>query len=333
MKKTSNLDGIPLSELQRLAEKWQDEYLKEAHKITDPVGYTIPQAESYHRIVHDTWSVYAYCTSVKVVYIKARYNPYREDKKPIYELTENEKWQRNLKKWADEKQKAKLKAAQAADTELQNLRFSQSVARSKARVFELADCNEFKYFCTFTQDEEKRDRFNLSEFRKDFAMLVRNLNRTRPETEKIKYLLIPEQHKNGGWHMHGLLMGLTPADLRPFELSEYIPERIKKQLREGTQVYDWTRYRRAFGYFTCTEIKSREACSRYVTKYISKDFQKGVRESGEHLFFASQGLKGREAIIKNSTERCFVEDWDFENDYIKVKEFKLSDLKKYTAEN
>lgn len=200
----------------------------------------------------------------------------------------------------------------------ENARFAQSISRTKSRVFELAACNEFQHFCTFTQDEKLRDRFDLSDFRKDFAQLVRNINRGR-ET-KIKYLLIPEKHKNGAWHMHGLLSGLQPDDLRPFELTENIPERLKKMIRGGTAVYDWTRYRRAFGYFTCTEIESREACAKYVTKYISKDLQKTVREGGEHLFFASQGLKGRKTLIKNCADPCPVEKWDFENDFIRVAE-------------
>jgi hypothetical protein len=185
-------------------------------------------------------------------------------------------------------------------------------------------CNEFTHFCTFTQDEKKRDRFDLKEFRKDFAMLVRNLNRERADGAKIKYLLIPEQHKNGAWHMHGLLMGLTDNDLREFSLSEKLPEHIRKQLAKGVKVYDWTRYRRAFGYFTCTEIQNQSACAKYTTKYISKDLQKTVRESGEHLFFASQGLKSRDVIIKQSFDKCPVEKWDFENDFIKVVEIPLS---------
>lgn len=86
---------------------------------------------------------------------------------------------------------------------------------AKARVNELALCNEFEYFCTFTQSDELRDRFDLKAFRKDFAMFVRNENRRREK--KIKYLLVPERHKDGAWHMHGLLMGLTSDDLYPNE--------------------------------------------------------------------------------------------------------------------
>lgn len=245
---------------------------------------------------HDLWNVYDYGDIIKIVYIKSAPKP----QKP-------------------KENRPKFKPIPRSENE----RFSNSISRSKARIFELAMCNEFTFFCTFTQDQKMRNRFDLVEFRKDFAQLVRNLNRNRSENNKIKYLLIPEQHKDGAWHMHGLLMGLEASDLREFSLSEKLPSRLRKQIASGVKIYDWTRYRKAFGYFTCTEIENKTACSKYITKYISKDLQKTVRDRGEHLFFASQGLKGREAIIKNSFEKCPIEQWDFENDYIKVKEIKV----------
>ena len=270
------------------------------------------------KLLHDVYNAYAYGDTVKIVYIKRA----RRLEKPF----EGFNWsyldppkRATPRKIGCEPYEPIMRLRTLDDvSKSENARFSQSISRTKSRVFELAACNEFQHFCTFTQDEKLRDRFDLSDFRKDFAQLVRNINRGR-ET-KIKYLLIPEQHKNGAWHMHGLLSGLQSDDLRPFELSENIPERLKKMIRGGTAVYDWTRYRRAFGYFTCTEIESREACAKYVTKYISKDLQKTVREGGEHLFFASQGLKGRQTLIKNCADPCPVEKWDFENDFIRISE-------------
>jgi hypothetical protein len=249
---------------------------------------------------HDIFNVYAYGDVIKVVYIKRG---------------------RNI---APPKENAVLLPEKRPPTEKKKTEsFSQSVSRAKSRIFELSMCNEFTHFCTFTQDKEKRDRFNLAEFRKDFAQFVRNQNRFRPEARKIKYLLIPEQHKNGAWHMHGLLMGLGENDLKAFSLKDHIPKRIKEQIKNGEAVYDWLKYRKSFGYFTCTEIKDKSACSKYVTKYISKDLQKTIHESGEHLFFASQGLKGRETILKNCAEQCPFTEWDFENEYVKIAEIKV----------
>lgn len=272
-----------------LLNKWGKEYF-EKHP------YLKIEKASARKLKLDCWSLYLYGKTAKIVYTKCAINP--EYIKARNENKKNEKT--TFIKSEDE-------------------RFSNSISRSRSRVFELAMCNEFKYFCTFTQDQKLRDRFNLTEFRKDFTQLIRNINRNRTSENKIQYLLIPEQHKNGAWHLHGLLKGLTNEDLTAFTLKDKIPMKLKKQIMNGETVYNWHRYQRSFGYFTCTEIRNFEATAKYITKYISKDLQAGVIESGNHLFFASQGLKGRETIIKNSYEKCIVDKFDFENDYCKIK--------------
>ena len=288
----------------QLQEWYKSYWINEAKKN----GLTTPPNQHGEQsfLQHDLWSLYDYGDIIKVVYFKSLPNKPNPKNDPLY----------------PEDKPAKPKFEKQSRPE--NERFNNSISRSKARVFELAMCNEFTHFCTFTQDKTKRDRFNLTEFRKDFTMLVRNLNRSRDEAHKIKYLLIPEKHKNGAWHMHGLLAGLTANDLRAFDLSEKLPKRIKDQIKNGVKIYDWTRYRKAFGYFTCTEIESGVACSKYITKYISKDMQNGVREAGEHLYFASQGLKGKDVVVKLSNDICPVTEWDFENQYIKVVEIPKS---------
>ena len=315
MKNPYSYADVPDRELEKLADKW---FFERARSAENPFRPSFADdILSGQKLLHDVYNAYAYGDTVKIVYIKRA----RRLEKPF----EGFNWsyldppkRATPRKIGCEPYEPIMRLRTLESSDEKNARFSQSISRTKSRVFELAACNEFQHFCTFTQDEKLRDRFDLSDFRKDFAQLVRNINRGR-ET-KIKYLLIPEQHKNGAWHMHGLLSGLQSDDLRPFELTENIPERLKKMIRGGTAVYDWTRYRRAFGYFTCTEIESREACAKYVTKYISKDLQKTVRESGEHLFFASQGLKGRQTLIKNCADPCPVEKWDFENDFIRISE-------------
>lgn len=314
MKNPYSYADVPDRELEKLADKWFFERARSAENLFRPSF--ADDILSGQKLLHDVYNAYAYGDTVKIVYIKCA----RRLEKPFTGFYNTEPEKRVIPKNIGCSEYFPLVRLCTLDDvrKCENARFSQSISRTKSRVFELAACNEFQHFCTFTQDEKLRDRFDLSDFRKDFAQLVRNINRGR-ET-KIKYLLIPEKHKNGAWHMHGLLSGLQPDDLRPFELTENIPERLKKMIRSGTTVYDWTRYRRAFGYFTCTEIESREACAKYVTKYISKDLQKTVREGGEHLFFASQGLKGRQTLIKNCADPCPVEKWDFENDFIRISE-------------
>lgn len=286
--------------------EWYKSQVKQRVEKNGNAIVNVQNHSKQSRLNHDFWNAYDYGDLVRFVYIKSAPKTRDTEKEDFFE-------DRPIHK------KPTFEKIEKTEDE----RFSSSIKRSKARIFELAMCNEFKYFCTFTQDENKRDRFDLKDFRKDFAMLVRNLNRSRPVEDKIKYLLIPEQHKNGAWHMHGLLQGLTADDLREFTLKEKLPTKIRKAIKNGEKIYDWTRYRKAFGYFTCTEIENHTAVSKYITKYISKDLQKTVRESNEHLFFASQGLKSRDVIMKNCYDKCPVDSWDFENEYVKIKDIKI----------
>jgi hypothetical protein len=291
---------LKLSQLpERELLKWYEESLKSKIEKYDFIPFLNGQ-QSKSR--NDIWSLYAYGNEIKVVYIKNA---------PQIKNADKQKYNPSAKQTTIDSDK----------------RFSQSLSRSRARIFELALCNEFQYFCTFTQDQTKRERFNLSEFRKDFAQMVRNLNKTRDNNSKIKYLLIPEQHKDGAWHMHGLLMGLNSTDLREFSLKEKLPQNIRKTLKSGKKVYNWEKYSKNFGFFTCTEIENKTACGKYITKYVTKDLQSTARENGEHLFFASQGLKGREVIAKNCLDICPFNEWDYENDYVKIKWLSLTENK------
>lgn len=288
----------------------KSERLPNAHLLPDTER--LRELRAKERATHDVWNIYAYGDFIRVVYLKTT--------QPI-------KTPQSGSRAFENAIRAKGSSAEKQSAE-KSERFSQSLSRTRSRVFEIAACNEFTHFCTFTQDQTKRDRFDLAAFRKDLAQLVRNENRSREEGAKIKYLMIPEKHKKGGWHMHGFLKGLTPSDLRPFTLSERLPERLRAELKEGTAIYDWTRYRRAFGYFTCTEIENGIAAAKYITKYITKDVAATTREQGAHLYFASQGLKGRETVVWRSLDECPIKQWDFENDYVKIAEFSTDDVDK-----
>lgn len=189
-----------------------------------------------------------------------------------------------------------------------------NVVRAKSKIFELAMCNEWKWFFTITLDPKKYDRHDLEKFRKDFSQFIRNYNRLN--NKKIKYLVIPEEHSKGGWHMHGFLMGLEPSDLRLFGLEERLPYYILDKIKKGAKIYEWEAYRKKFGFNDFEFIKNQKACSHYVTKYITKDLVRTVKESGAHLYYCSQGLKRAKEVKRGSLKPDINFNWQFENDYI-----------------
>lgn len=191
----------------------------------------------------------------------------------------------------------------------------QNISRAKSRVFELAMCNDWEWFITITLDPAKYDRQDLNKFRKDFNRFI--LNHYRKYGYDVKYLLIPEEHSKGGWHMHGFIMGLPEDAMREFTLQEKLPIYILNKLKDGNTVCEWTKYRKKFGFNDCEPILNKQACSAYVTKYITKDLSRTVKESGAHLYYCSQGLNRAKEIKRGRISQDV--QWDFENEYYSTK--------------
>lgn len=196
-----------------------------------------------------------------------------------------------------------------------NVKSDNNISRAKNRVFELALCNPWNIFLTFTLDPKKYNRNDLGKFRKDLSQFVRDYNKKYGLA--IKYLLIPEEHKKGGWHMHGFLMGLPDEHLRLFTLSEKLPKYIREKLKSGQAVYEWEPYRKKFGFCDLEVVKDQFAVSAYVTKYITKDLDRTVRESGAHLYYCSQGLSRSVVIFRGKANDGLV--YDYESDYNSIK--------------
>lgn len=170
-------------------------------------------------------------------------------------------------------------------------RLSQSISRTKARIFELAGCNPWQWFFTGTLNPEWHDAANLNEFRKKLSQYIRDCRKKYGTA--CAFLLIPEQHKSGAWHVHGLLGGFPDVAFRSFSLSEKLPYQIRKRLQTGDDIRDWSGYSERFGFTTVSLIKSQERCTSYITKYVTKDCVKTAISNGGHMFYASQGLKGK----------------------------------------
>lgn len=172
------------------------------------------------------------------------------------------------------------------------------ISRARNMVFEYSLCNEFDYFLTLTLDPRKYDRYNLKKFIKDLGQWLRDM---RKKTKKnIQYLLIPEMHKDGAWHIHGLIKGICIDDLEEFSKKDVIPKKIKRLIDNGRVIYDWLPYSKKFGYCTLEEVKNLEAISKYITKYINKDIEISVTDRHKKSYYCSRGLKKAEMIKKGT---------------------------------
>ena len=198
-----------------------------------------------------------------------------------------------------------------------------NLSRAKSKVQELALCNDWQYFFTATIDPTKYNRDDLPKFRKDFTRFCRE-----KYVAKIDYLLIPERHAKGGWHMHGFLSGIPPELLREFTLQECLPVALLKKLQQGKKIYDWSGYRNKFGFCVLEPVESPTAAAFYVTKYVTKDNSRNVQQMGGHLYYASQGLHRAKVIKIGKMDTSSIE-WDFVNEYVKIKWFSGTEHPEY----
>lgn len=141
--------------------------------------------------------------------------------------------------------------------------------RTKIKDYVL--CNDFDYFWTLTFDSE-RYNYDLA-----FEKMGKWLRKMRDKNGKFNYIMIPELHKDGAIHFHGLTGGLE-ASIRDSGVKH-----------RGVKVYncdDWKH-----GFTTLTKIRSKEKTASYVTKYITKEMQNSIVEKGKKKYWLSRGLR------------------------------------------
>lgn len=198
-------------------------------------------------------------------------------------------------------------------------KLAASLSRTRSAIFELALCNEWKLFVTLTLNPEYHDRKDLHTFKTKLSTWIKNYNRLH--NTNIKYLLIPELHRDGiNYHMHGLMMDLPIEHLHEFTREEKLPIKILIEVARGHKLYSWPAYAKRFGYITMSEIGHLEGVSKYITKYITKDLYNTRISLNEHLYYCSQGLKRAEIIYRGRLVKEL--DEDYSNEYVKIKTVK-----------
>lgn len=175
-----------------------------------------------------------------------------------------------------------------------------SLSRTRRNIRELALCNDFDYFCTLTVNSSKCDRYSLDEVQDNLRKCLRNI---RNSSNDFKYLIITEKHKDGAFHFHGLMSGLS--DL----------------------------YVNKFGYLSCSkldvlgfnsfsEIQSLEKVSNYILKYITKDC---VKNSKNQVYISSRGLKKAERSELNVNINNDIA-FSYSNDFVSILDFDVQNV-------
>lgn len=156
----------------------------------------------------------------------------------------------------------------------------RAARRARTRVRDLARSNPFTQFVTFTLDPAKIDRY-------DMAVITRKLNQwldNRVRRDGLQYILVPERHKDGAIHFHGLINdALRGTSSGTFSAAGWAKPRRPRSAAERREwaaqpdtyhrVYNlpaWT-----LGFSTAIRLYGDRAASiEYVCKYIGKQGEK-----------------------------------------------------------
>jgi len=151
--------------------------------------------------------------------------------------------------------------------------------------------NDFNLFWTLTFDDKKVNAKNYAHSRKRLSAWLKY---QREKYGKFGYLFIPELHKSGRIHFHGVTVNFEPP------LVEARSKRTNRLIKKhGIQIYNAENWQD--GYSTVSNIEDKAKTSGYISKYISKDLIEMPSTYNQPRYFVSRGLK---------TPNISYEDWN-----------------------
>lgn len=166
----------------------------------------------------------------------------------------------------------------------------RSMRRARAQLRRLALSNEFEYFVTLTLDAARVDRYDVKAITKKLNSWADNMVRRRG----LRYILVPERHKDGAIHFHGFMAG---EGLEVLESGH--------RDKTGAMMFNLPQWKLGFS----TAIRLRGEYSRavsYVCKYIGK--QDGERPMGR-WYYSGGDLQEPPKEYLEVDYHWLVEDW------------------------
>lgn len=159
----------------------------------------------------------------------------------------------------------------------------KSYNRARNNLFDLLMCTpSLNCFLTLTLDSSKIDRYDYTAVVKALGVWLDN----RVRRNKLHYVLVPEFHKDGAVHFHGLCNFEALQVVRACNAHTGTPLSDD----EGRPIFNIADYR--FGFNTVIPLSgenARVATAKYCYKYITKS--KGEKVGGR--YYLSGGSLGR----------------------------------------
>lgn len=148
-----------------------------------------------------------------------------------------------------------------------------SLKRAKNKIYDLSRANVWDWFVTLTFAPDKVNRYDYSDCTKKLSKWLNNMKTDCPG---FKYLVVPELHKDGAYHFHGLFAGCDSLGIVPSGHCD----------ASGNEIYNIGRYK--MGFTTATRIRINDAATKYITKYTTKDLMDNT--TGRKKYWSSRNL-------------------------------------------
>lgn len=131
----------------------------------------------------------------------------------------------------------------------------RAARRARKQLYELCACNDFDLFFTLTLSKEVIDRYDYKAIVRKFGQWADN----RVRRKGLRYVAVPELHKDGAVHFHGLC---NASAVR-------LVDSGKTDKNSGQKVYNLSDWNLGFttGIFL---YGARDAAAHYVAKYVTK---------------------------------------------------------------
>ena len=162
---------------------------------------------------------------------------------------------------------------QEAEDRRRDKNLRDTLNRARKMIYAVAVCNDWDYFVTFTL---AKNRYDLEYAYSEVRYRLKYLKFLYP---RFNYCIVAEKHKDGAYHFHGLISGLSEKELGP-------PVRTQQGI-----VYDLKRFR-TLGYSQVKPIydsKDKSRVGAYLTKYITKEIVQVANNKASYI--VSRGLR------------------------------------------
>ena len=169
----------------------------------------------------------------------------------------------------------------------------RNLSKVKTKIRDYCLSNNFTFFWTITFEDNRYDYADA------FDRMSRWLEKMRKKHGKFDYIMIPETHKDGAIHFHGVTGGFD---------GQIVDSGVK---HKGAKVFNCPEWE--YGFTTLTAIRSRKKCASYITKYFTKEMQNTIVGKGKKKYWCSRGLR-LPAISYSECDLSLGLEPDYEND-------------------